>query len=137
SQLPQAQPGVAFDNLPVRVQQATRQAAAQDATISVAVLDRVTRRLVSNGNTHPIATASVAKLFIADDLLLRQSQGKLELSREDRHALDVMLRSSDDGAAEIFWSQVDGNALITEVARRYGLTSTTPPPDGSWWNTIS
>ena len=53
--------------------------------------------------------------FIADDLLLRQSQGKLELSREDRHALDVMLRSSDDGAAEIFWSQVDGNALITEV----------------------
>ena len=48
-----------------------------------------------------------------------------------------MLRSSDDGAAETFWAERGGEAIITDVAGRYGLTSTTPPSDGQWWNTMS
>jgi hypothetical protein len=51
--------------------------------------------------------------------------------------LDVMLQSSDDGAAEKFWGQGGGAAIISQVANRYGLTSTTPPSDGRWWNTLS
>lgn len=121
----------------VRIQQATDQAAANGATLSVAVLDRATHQLVSNGNSQIIATASVAKLFIADDLLLKESEGRTALSSDDRQALDVMLQSSDDGAAERFWGQDGGDSIITQVAGRYGLTSTTPPSDGRWWNTIS
>ncbi|OBJ58568.1 hypothetical protein [Mycobacterium asiaticum] len=120
-----------------RIQEATDQAAASGATLAVAILDRATHQLVSNGNSQIIATASVAKLFIADNLLLQESVGRVTLSAEDHQALDLMLQSSDDGAAEQFWGQDGGDAIITQVASRYGLTSTTPPSDGRWWNTIS
>jgi hypothetical protein len=128
---PEGVPGAAFDGLPARIAQATQDAAAGGATIAVAVLDRTTKHMLSNGNDQLVAIASVAKLFIADDAL---SQG---LSAGDRQALDSMLRSSDDGAADTFWDQRGGEAIITEVAGRYGLTSTSPPSDGRWWNTMS
>ena len=134
---PEAAPRSGFDGLQERIQQATDEAAASGATLSVAVLDRKTHQLVSNGNTQIVGTASVAKLFIADDLLLQESQGRTILSPDDRQALDVMLQSSDDGAAEKFWDQGGGDAIITQVAGRYGLSSTTPPSDGRWWNTMS
>ncbi len=137
SQLPQALPSTGFEELQVRVRQATDEAAASGATLSVAILDRATHQLISNGNGQIVGTASVAKLFIADDLLLHESQGKTALTADDRQALDIMLQSSDDGAAERFWDQSGGTSIITEVATRYGLTSTTPPSDGRWWNTIS
>jgi hypothetical protein len=137
---PQGVPGGAFDGLPARIEQATQDAAANGATISVAVLDRANGQMLSNGNDQLVAIASVAKLFIADDLLSQQSGGSEEnrrLSTGDRQALDTMLRSSDDGAAETFWAQGGGEAIITDVAGRYGLTSTAPPGDGRWWNTMS
>ncbi len=134
---PQALAGTVFGGLPARIRQAIDEAAAAGATLSVAVLDRKTHELVSNGNSQIIGTASVAKLFIADDLLLAESQGRTTLSPEDRQALDVMLQSSDDGAAEKFWGQGGGDAIISQVAARYGLSSTTPPSDGRWWNTMS
>lgn len=134
---PQALSGTVFGGLPARIQQAIDEAAGAGATLSVAVLDRKTHELVSNGNSQIIGTASVAKLFIADDLLLAESQGRTTLSPDDRQALDVMLQSSDDGAAEKFWGQGGGDNIITQVASRYGLSSTTPPSDGRWWNTMS
>ena len=80
----------------------------------------------------------MAKLFIADDLLSQESAATAQpLSSADRQALDSMLRSSDDGAAETFWAARGGETIITDVAGRYGLTSTTPPSDGQWWNTMS
>ncbi len=130
-------PDAAFVNAPARIQQATDQAAAAGATLSVAVLDRFTHQLLANGNTQIPGIASVAKLFIADDLLLAESAGRTALSPEDRQAMDVMLQSSDDGAAEKFWGQGGGNAIVSQVASRYGLASTTPPGDGRWWNTLS
>ena len=104
-----------------RIQQATDEAAAGGAALSVAILDRKTHEQVSNGNSQIIGTASVAKLFIADYLLLAESQGKTTLSPDDRQALDVMLQSSDDGAAEKFWAAGGGDAIISQVASRYGL----------------
>ena len=133
----EALPSPGFRGLQARIQRATDDAAAGGATLSVAVLDRSSHQLVSNGNSQIIATASVAKLFIADQLLLQESQGQTTLTPEDHQALNVMLQSSDDGAAEKFWAQAGGDAIITQVASRYGLTSTAPPSDGRWWNTIS
>jgi hypothetical protein len=135
----QGTPGAAFDGLSERIEQATQDAAADGATISVAVLDRANHQLVSNGNDQLVAIASVAKLFIADDVLSQESGGSEDsrrLSTADRLALDSMLRSSDDGAAETFWAE-RGEAIVTDVAGRYGLTSTTPPSDGRWWDTMS
>jgi hypothetical protein len=130
-------PDAGFINAQARIQQATDQAAAAGAMLSVAVLDRYTHQLLSNGNAQIPGIASVAKLFIADDLLLAESAGRTALSPEDRQAMDVMLQSSDDGAAEKFWGQDGGSAIVSQVANRYGLASTTPPGDGRWWNTMS
>ena len=132
---PESPAAAAFDGLPARIAQATDAAVADGATISIAVLDRVTSQLLSNGNNQLVGIASVAKLFIADDLLSQESGAPL--SSGDRQALDSMLRSSDDGAAETFWAARGGEAIINDVAGRYGLTSTTPPSDGQWWDTMS
>ncbi|OMC35919.1 hypothetical protein A5740_06900 [Mycobacterium sp. GA-1841] len=138
--LPEASPGEpapSFQGLADRAQQATENAADAGADITVLVLDRNTGQLVSNGNETTIAIASVVKLFIADDLLLQEAKGQTVLSPEDRDNLDVMLRSSDDSAAEVFWYRSGGHAIVERVAARYGLGSTQPPNDGHWWNTIS
>ena len=134
---PPDQPAATFDGLQGRVNKATADAATAGADLTVAVLDRNTGQLVTNGAVTTIAIASVVKLFIADDLLLQEARGETELSPEDRVMLDVMLRSSDDSAAEVFWNRSGGTEIIDRVVARYGLSSTRAPGNGRWFNTIS
>ena len=133
---PPDEPAAAFMGLADRERQATQDASSSGADITVAVLYRNTGQLVTNGGGS-IAIASVVKLFIADDLLLQVSKGQTQLSPDDRRSLDVMLRSSDDGAAETFWNRSGGSAIVSRVVARYGLTQTRPPGNGRWFNTIS
>ena len=126
-----------FDGLDARTQQATAEAAKSGADIESVVLDRNTGQTVSNGDNTPFPIASVVKLFIADDLLLQVSKGQTTLSPADRKSLDVMLRSSDDSAAESFWNRSGGSAIISRVTARYGLTGTTAPYNGHWDVTLS
>jgi beta-lactamase class A len=134
---PPGQPVAAFDGLDARTRQATADAAKSGADIETVALDRNTGQIVSNGDNAPFPLASVVKLFIADDLLLQASKGQTTLSPADRKSLDVMLRSSDDGAAENFWNRSGGNAVIARVVARYGLTGTTAPYNGHWDVTLS
>ncbi|MCG5433740.1 hypothetical protein LV457_15805 [Mycobacterium sp. MYCO198283] len=126
-----------FDGLAARTQQATADATAAGASLSIAVMDRTSGQTVSNGNNRQYPIASVVKLFIADDLLLQASRGETTLSPADRQALDVMLRSSDDSAAQTFWDRSGGNAVISRVAARYGLSETRAPYNGHWDLTLS
>ena len=134
---PPDEPAAAFTGLEARERLATTEAADAGADITAAILDRNTGQLVTNGNDMPIAIASVVKLFIADDLLLQVSKGETTLSPDDRKSLDVMLRASDDSAAEVFWNRSDGSAIVDRVVARYGLDSTHAPDNGRWFNTIS
>jgi hypothetical protein len=134
---PSVQPTAPFDGLDARVRQATADAAKSGAVIETVVLDRNTGQIVSNGANKPFPIASVVKLFIADDLLLQESEGKTKLSPSDRSSLDVMLRSSDDGAAQTFWNRSGGNAVIARIKARYGLPGTTAPYNGHWDVTTS
>ena len=134
---PPAQPAAPLAGLDARVRQATADAAKSGADIETVVLDRNTGQIVSNGANTPFPIASVVKLFIADDLLLQESQGKTKLSPADRKSLDVMLRSSDDGAAQNFWDRSGGNAIIARVKARYGLAGTTAPYNRHWDVTTS
>jgi hypothetical protein len=131
------EPEAALGGLNDRTRLATSQAADAGADVSIVLLDRGTGQVTSNGNATTLAIASVAKLFIADDLLLQEAKGRTQLTAADRAALDTMLRSSDDDAAEEFWNRGGGSDIITRVAARYGLRSTAPPSDDRWWNTIS
>ncbi|CAA0089203.1 Putative lipoprotein LppW [Mycolicibacterium vanbaalenii] len=136
-EVPPDAPSAGFVGLADRQRQATDQAAAAGADVTAAVLDRNTGQLVTNGNSMTIAIASVVKLFIADDLLLQVSRGETTLSPEDRRSLDVMLRSSDDSAAEVFWNRSGGSAIINRVVARYRLGATRPPGNDRWFNTVS
>ncbi len=136
-QAPPAQPTEAFAGLDARVRQATAAAAESGADITTAVLDRNTGQIVSHSANKPFPIASVVKLFIADDLLLQESEGKTQLSAADRKSLDIMLRSSDDSAAQNFWDRSGGNAIIARVKARYGLAGTTAPSNGHWDVTTS
>jgi hypothetical protein len=129
---PPAQSTVSFQGLDARVRQATADAAKSGADIETVVLDRSTGQIVSNGDNTPFPIASVVKLFIADDLLLQESQGKTTLSPADRKSLEIMLRSSDDSAAQNFWDRGGQNAIIARVKARYGLAGTTAPYNGHW-----
>jgi hypothetical protein len=136
-EVPPDAPAATFEGINDRTRQATGQAANAGADISMVLLDRNTHQIISNGNTTTLAIASVAKLFIADDLLMQEAKGQTQLTTADRAALDTMLRSSDDDAAEDFWNRGGGSDIITRVAARYGLRSTASPSDGRWWNTVS
>jgi hypothetical protein len=134
--LPEAAPDdppTSFDGLDGRTEQATEDAEAKGADITTVVLDRSTGQRVTNGNDRGIAIASVVKLFIADDMLLRGPS----LSPDDQKMFQSMLRSSDDSAAQVFWDRNGGSAIVTRVAARYGLSGTRPPNNGRWFNTIS
>lgn len=127
-----AEPATPFAGLDARTRQATADAAKSGADVEIVVLDRDTGQVVSNGANQPFPIASVVKLFIADDLLLQESKGETKLSAADRKSLDIMLRSSDDGAAQTFWDRSGGNAVISRIVARYGLKSTTAPYNGHW-----
>jgi hypothetical protein len=136
-QAPPAGPPASFEGLDARVRQATADAAGSGADLEIAVMDRTTGQVVSNGSNEPFPIASVVKLFIADDLLLQESEGKTTISPADRKSLDVMLRSSDDSAAQNFWDRSGGNAVIARIKARYGLGGTTAPSNGHWDVTTS
>ncbi len=136
-EVPPDEPVAAFSGLDARERQATSEASMSGADITVAVLDRNTGQLVTNGAVGTVAIASVVKLFIADDLLLQVSKSQTQLSPEERAAFDRMLRSSDDSAAETFWNRSGGSAIINRVVARYGLSSTRAPGNGRWFNTVS
>ncbi|MGV0810581.1 serine hydrolase [Mycolicibacterium boenickei] len=130
--IPPLEPMAPLDGLDARTRQATADAAKSGADIEVVVLDRNTGQLTTNGANRPFPIASVVKLFIADDLLLQESKGETKLTAADRKSLDVMLRSSDDSAAQTFWDRSGGNAIIARVVARYGLTGTIAPYNGNW-----
>lgn len=134
---PPDEPPASFGGLEDRTRIATEQAAEAGADLSVTVLDRNTGQFISNGNSEAMPIASVVKLFIADDLLLQESQGQTELTHADRQAFEAMLRSSDDSAAEVFWNRSGGPAIVSRVTARYGLGATSTPYNGRWFNTLS
>jgi hypothetical protein len=136
-EVPPDEPAATFAGLDARARQATAEAAKAGADITTTILDRNTGQIVSNGNGEAVPIASVVKLFIADDLLLQESKGQTQLSPDDRAALDTMLRSSDDSAAEVFWNRSGGSAIVSRVTARYGLGATTTPYNGRWFNTLS
>jgi hypothetical protein len=83
-------------------------------------------------------TASLVKLFVAEDILHRARVGLLPLTGEDLVLLQDMIRRSDDAAASRLWVRYGGGRMVADVAARYGLTGTAPPASpGQWGSTIT
>jgi hypothetical protein len=113
------------------------------AGLSVRAAEARTARLTAStaGNAaadRPFPTASMVKLFVAEDVLHRARRGSLVLRADDPALLRDMIGSSDDPAASTLWSRYGGAQMVTDVARRYRLTGTAPPSaPGQWGRTTT
>ncbi|WP_327092927.1 hypothetical protein OIE66_20470 [Nonomuraea sp. NBC_01738] len=100
------------------------------------VFDRTSGKIVTHRNAHrKFRSASVIKILIAIDHLERHKS----VTPADARLLQIMLRSSDDGAATAFWDRGGKGAIVTRMARKLGLSDTTPPPADKpgFWGYVS
>jgi hypothetical protein len=107
-----------------------------------AVEARSTRLLAATADNglgdRPFPTASMVKLFVAEDVLHRARTGQVVLSEADRATLQVMITQSDDPAASRMWDRFGGERTVRDVAVRYGLRGTAPPAvRGQWGETTT
>ncbi|GAB7106787.1 hypothetical protein JCM4814A_51010 [Streptomyces phaeofaciens JCM 4814] len=108
-------------------------------TAGVAVFDRQTGTFTEQLNTGArFRSASVVKLLLTLDFLWNRGPD-YTVPAADRALLEPMLRSSDDDAADHYWSQNGGSAIVTRMAARLGLSDTAPPPAGyeGYWGYTS
>ncbi|MEX5720246.1 serine hydrolase [Geodermatophilus maliterrae] len=82
---------------------------------------------------RPFPTASIVKLFVAEEVLHRVRTGQLSLEPRDWRLLQDMIRSSDDPAVSELWDRFGGTQMVRDVAARYGLKGTRPPADPTQW----
>ena len=99
-------------------------------TAGVAVFDRQTGTFTEQLNAGmPFRSASVVKLLLALDFLWDRGPD-YSVPAADRARLEPMLRSSNDKAANYYWSTYGGPAIIDRMVARLGLSDTAPPPAG-------
>jgi hypothetical protein len=82
-------------------------------------------------------TASMVKLFLAEDLLHRARSGALTLDGATLDQMRRMISSSDDPAASALWVRFDGPRMVRAVADRYDLRSTAPPRQAGQWGSTT
>ncbi|MFI8167640.1 hypothetical protein ACIGAN_14930 [Streptomyces sp. NPDC085931] len=113
----------------------TRAAAAQippGVTAGVAVYDRHAGAFTEQVNeSAQFRSASVVKLLLALDFLWDRGPD-YTIPAADRARLEPMLRSSNDAAANYYWSTYGGSAIIDRMAHpdRLDLRDTQGPPAG-------
>jgi hypothetical protein len=101
---------------------------------------RVAASSADNGAvaSESFPTASLVKLFVAEDILHQARAGLLTLTQDDLGVLGQMIRRSDDGVASTLWVRYGGAGMVSDVAARYGLTGTAPPQSqGQWGETTT
>jgi hypothetical protein len=134
---PPAAPSAPRVDLAAAVSTAEEAGGRGDVNIGVAVGDTATGELAPGSDpTQTFYTASLAKLFVAVDLLQRQRDGELRLGDRDLRLLHAALTVSSDPAMNALWSQYDGPNAINRVARSLDLDDTTPPRDTSQWGEV-
>ncbi len=101
---------------------------------------RLAVRTAGNGMAagRAFPSASLVKLFLAEDLLRRDRAGTITLTAPDLRSMAAMIRSSDDAAASALWVRHDGARAVRAVADRYDLPGTEPPRRaGQWGQTVT
>ncbi|MFH9066862.1 hypothetical protein ACH4GM_37535 [Streptomyces coeruleorubidus] len=99
-------------------------------TAGIAVFDRRTGTFTEQvDESARFRSASVVKLLLTLDFLWNRGPG-YTIPEADRARLEPMLRGSDDDAANHYWSEYGGPAIINRMTTRLGLRDTAPPPAG-------
>lgn len=100
---------------------------------------RLAVRTAGNGpvTQRAFPSASLVKLFLAEDLLHRDRAGSISLTARDLALMTDMIRTSDDPAASALWVRFDGARAVRAVAERYDLAGTAPPRRAGQWGETS
>ncbi|MDQ0753149.1 hypothetical protein QF034_007380 [Streptomyces africanus] len=99
-------------------------------TAGIAVFDRRTGTFTEQvDESARFRSASVVKLLLTLDFLWDRGPA-YTVPEADRALLEPMLRGSDDDAANHYWSEYGGPAIIDRMTARLGLRDTAPPPAG-------
>ncbi|MEV4018702.1 serine hydrolase [Nonomuraea angiospora] len=103
-----------------------RYLAGRSGQVTAMVKDLATGRLYRYHPGERLITASTAKVQILMALLLRTSWRKLPAAV--RHDADIMIRYSDNHAADRLWSRIGGAPGFTKAGRKLGLEHTQGVP---------
>ncbi|MEU9349738.1 hypothetical protein AB0D65_01630 [Streptomyces griseoloalbus] len=102
-------------------------------TAGVAVFDRQTGSFTEQVNASAqFRSASIVKLLITLDFLWNRGPD-YSIPSTDRARLEAMLRSSDDAAANHYWSTNGYASVVTRMVGRLGLSDTAPPVNQNVW----
>lgn len=129
-------------------------AAADDGvTLGVVVVDRPSGAvLLDRDADSPYPSLSLLKVMIAADVLTTgwpvgadptavtgASDAPLPALTDPAQidaVLTRMIATSDDVIASDLYDATGGDAMVERVAQRYGMTGTTPTPDGEYWGNV-
>ncbi|MEV6038491.1 serine hydrolase [Nonomuraea sp. NPDC052116] len=103
-----------------------RYLAGRSGQVTAMIKDLTTGRLYRYHPGERLITASTAKVQILMVLLLRTSWKKLPAAV--RHDADIMIRHSDNHAADRLWSRIGGAPGFTKAGRKLGLKHTQGVP---------
>ncbi|MGW1876952.1 serine hydrolase [Streptomyces sp. NPDC001975] len=108
--------------------------APAEARVTAAVLDLdgSGREPVVYGDDTPYDTASIVKVDILASLLLHARDHRRALTARESALAQLMIRDSDNDAANALWHSIGGAPGLASANKRLGLTSTTPGPGGRW-----
>ncbi|MEU7838529.1 MULTISPECIES: serine hydrolase [unclassified Nonomuraea] len=103
-----------------------RYLAGRPGPVTAMVEDLTTGRLYRYHRNEHLITASTAKVQILMTLLLKTPWHKL--SKATRHDADLMIRYSDNHAADRLWLRIGGAAGFTKAGKKFGLRHTQGVP---------
>ncbi|MFE0154991.1 serine hydrolase [Nonomuraea sp. NPDC059007] len=99
-----------------------RYLAGRPGPVTATVKDLATGRVYRYHKGERLITASTAKALILMALLRKTPWRKLD--KATRHDADIMIRYSDNHAADRLWTRIGGAAGFTKAARKFGLRHT-------------
>jgi beta-lactamase family protein len=118
--------------LPFRQAVVTAASVGTTGFLSWALLDRRSGEIVGSPNlASPSTTMSMIKAWLAADYLRLGELDKKAATPEDRLPdLQIMIRDSDNAAAQRTYNAVGGTASIKRMITMCGLTDSKPAPAG-------
>ncbi|WP_369227688.1 serine hydrolase [Streptomyces sp. R39] len=101
-------------------------------TAAVLDLDGTGREPAVYGDDTPYDTASIVKVDLLAAMLLHARDHRRDLTARENAQAEVMIRNSDNTAANALWRAVGAAPGLDSANRRLGLTSTQGGPGGLW-----
>jgi beta-lactamase class A len=110
---------------------------SEPSAFSVSVVNRRTGETYSYRGQERFQTASIVKVDILATLLLKAQQAGRGLTAGERALAEKMIKNSDNNAASALWSEIGSGSGLAKANGQFGLTGTTPGPDGAWGSTTT